>query len=119
MKAVPVLVLGLAVALGALTQPRSPAADAADRIYELRTYYAEPGKLDALNARFRDHTCKLFEKHQITSVGYWLPLDNPENKLIYILAFPGKAEHDKSWQEFMADARWRKAYKESEVNGRL
>ena len=32
-------------------------------IYELRTYEAAPGKLPALNARFRDHTRGLFERH--------------------------------------------------------
>ena len=37
--------------------------DGDTRVFELRTYYASPGKLDALHARFRDHTCKLFEKH--------------------------------------------------------
>ena len=40
-------------------------------IYELRSYYAHPGKMGALQKRFRDHTCKLFEKHGITNVGYW------------------------------------------------
>ncbi len=29
------------------------------RVYELRTYYVAPGKMSALHARFRDHTCKL------------------------------------------------------------
>jgi hypothetical protein len=28
------------------------------RVFELRTYYAAPGKMEALHARFRDHTCK-------------------------------------------------------------
>ena len=41
----------------------SPAAEKDARVYEMRVYYAAPGKLDALNARFRDHTAKLFEKH--------------------------------------------------------
>src|SRR6516164_8721924 len=56
------------------------------RVYEMRTYYATPGKLDALVARFRDHTTKLFEKHRMTNIGYWVPDENPANKLIYILA---------------------------------
>ncbi len=33
------------------------------KLYELRTYYAAEGKLDALLSRFRDHTTKLFAKH--------------------------------------------------------
>ena len=50
-------------------------ASKTERIFEMRTYYAEPGKMDALHARFRDHTCKLFEKHGITIIGFWKPTD--------------------------------------------
>jgi hypothetical protein len=50
----------------------------------MRTYFAAPGKLDELHARFRDHTTKLFEKHGITNIGYWVPIENPDNKLIYL-----------------------------------
>src|SRR5260221_3081541 len=89
------------------------------RCYEMRTYYASPGKLDALNARFRDHTCKIFEKHGIVNVGYWMPIDNPDNKLIYLLAYPSRDAREKSWKEFFADPDWQAAAKESEVNGRL
>ena len=78
------------------------AADKDERVYELRTYYAAPGKLDALNARFRDHTWKLFEKHGMTNVGYWTPADNAENKLV--TSFPIRAAKrmrnrgKRSWQ---------------------
>jgi hypothetical protein len=95
-------------------------AHAADtRCYEMRTYYAAPGKLDELHARFRDHTCKLFEKHGMVNIGYWVPLDNPDNKLIYILAYPSREAREKSWKEFMADPDWQAAQKASEVNGKL
>jgi hypothetical protein len=89
------------------------------RVYEMRTYYAEPGKLDALNARFRDHTCKLFEKHGMTNVGYWVPIDNPDSKLIYILAFPSREAREKSWKAFGADPEWKRVQKESEADGKL
>ena len=89
------------------------------RCYELRIYYAEPGKLDALEARFRDHTCQLFEKHGFTNVGYWVPLDNEDNKLIYIISSPSREAHDKAWKGFAADPEWQKAAKESEANGKL
>src|SRR2546423_4651207 len=84
------------------------------RVYEMRIYYAAPGKLDALHARFRDHTLKLFEKHGMTNIGYWVPIDNSENKLIYVLAFPDRDAREKSFKEFGADPDWQKAYKESE-----
>jgi hypothetical protein len=90
-----------------------------ERCFEMRVYYAAPGKLDALHARFRDHTCKLFEKHGITNLGYFVPLDNPESKLIYFLAYPSREARDQSWKAFLADPDWQKAYKASEVDGKL
>lgn len=98
------------------------AADAPSQgpVYEMRVYYAAEGKLDALNARFRDHTMKLFDKHGIKNVGYFVPEGaNPERKLVYFLEYPGRAEAKKAWGAFMADPDWQKAYKESEKNGKL
>src|SRR2546425_4189171 len=89
------------------------------RCYEMRVYYAASGKLEALNARFRDHTCKLFEKHGMVNLGYWTPLENPDNKLIYVLAYPDRAARDSSWKEFMADPEWKSVQKASEADGRL
>jgi hypothetical protein len=59
------------------------AAPAAPQVFEMRTYYAHPGKLDALHARFRDHTTRLFTKHGMTNLGYWVPIENPQGKLVY------------------------------------
>lgn len=95
------------------------AADKEERVYEMRTYYAAPGKLEALHKRFRDHTVKLFEKHGITNVGYWTPIDNKENKLIFLLSYPSREAREKSWKAFMADPDWQKAFKESEKDGKL
>ena len=88
-------------------------------VYELRVYYAAPGKLDDLHARFRNHTLKLFEKHGMVNYGYWVPLENPDNKLIYVLGYPSREAAKKSWAAFFADPDWKKAQKESEANGRL
>jgi hypothetical protein len=67
------------------------AAESDARLYEMRVYWAAPGKLDALHARFRDHTTKLFAKHGMTNVGYFVPVgDNPERKLVYFLAYPDR-----------------------------
>jgi hypothetical protein len=95
------------------------AAEKDSRCFELRIYYAAPGKLDDLNARFRNHTMQIFEKHGMVNVGYWVPIDNPDNKLIYLLAFPSRDTAKKSWQEFFADPEWQKVQKESEANGKL
>jgi hypothetical protein len=96
-----------------------PARTPDARFYEIRTYYAPPGKLDDLNTRFRDHTLKIFEKHGMRSIGYWVPVENPENKLIYVLSFPNRQACEQSWKEFFADPEWLQAQKASEVNGKL
>ena len=89
------------------------------RVYEMRIYHAAPGKLDDLNKRFRDHTVKLFEKHGMENIGYWTPIDNTNNVLIYVLAFPSRAARDTAFKEFGADPEWKEAAKTSEVNGKL
>ena len=95
------------------------AAEKDTRLFEMRTYYAAPGKLDDLNARFRDHTTKLFAKHGMTNLGYWTPIENPDNKLIYVLAFPSREARDASFKAFGADPEWKAAQQASEANGKL
>jgi hypothetical protein len=95
------------------------AADPDTRVFEMRTYHAAPGKLDALHARFRDHTTKLFEKHAMTNIGYWVPIDNTDNILIYVLAYPSREARDASWKDFQADEDWKQAKAQSEANGKL
>ena len=90
-----------------------------DRIFELRTYRAAPGRLAALNERFRDHTLSLFEKHGMEVVGFWEPIadeDSPDT-LIYLLAFPTKAAAEESWRNFKADPDWIKVMKDSQTDG--
>jgi hypothetical protein len=102
-------------AVGRASQP-TPA-----HIYELRTYTAAEGKLDNVVARFRDHTVRIFERHHMKSVGYWLPSegDKAGTTLIYILEHPNREEARKNWAEFGADPEWQKVKAESEVNGRI
>lgn len=100
----------------------SPSIAKDSRCFEMRTYYAAPGKLEALNARFRDHTCALFKKHGMENIGYWIPADadkGASNTLVYIIAHKSREEAKKSWAAFIADPDWKKAHKESEVNGKL
>ncbi len=91
------------------------------RVFELRTYHAAPGKMDALNSRFRDHTCALFKKHGMTIIGFWNPSDakDADKTLIYLLAFPNREAADKSWKDFAADPDWKKVKDESEKEGKL
>jgi NIPSNAP len=87
--------------------------------YELRIYTAEKGKLNDLLKRFRNHTTKLFEKHGMTNVGYWTPLDNPDEKLYYVLSYPNRAARETAWKAFMADTVWQSVAKASEAKGGL
>ena len=91
------------------------------RVFELRTYTAMPGKIEALHARFREHTLKLFEKHGMTVVGFWKPVDEQraERQLVYLLAFPNREEAAGRWKEFQADAEWKAVKADSEKDGPL
>jgi len=96
-------------------------AVAQHRVYELRTYHCNEGKLEALKARFRDHTIAIFNRLGMESVGYWVPED-PEtgkNTLIYILVHPSREAADKHWAEFTADPEWKKVQAESEAGGAI
>ena len=93
-----------------------------ERFFEKRTYTAAEGKLDALHARFRDHTNALFRKHGMEIIGFWTPTEDKQgakNTLIYILAYPSKEAREASWKAFSADPEWQAARKESEKNGKL
>ena len=109
-----VLALGFAIAPNASAQSSGP-------VFELRTYTTLEGKLPALLARFRDHTTKLFEKHGMKNVGYWVAADAPksQNTLIYVLRHESREAAKKSWDAFRADPAWVKARTESEAGGKI
>ena len=90
-------------------------------VFELRTYTTNEGKLDNLNARFRDHTVGLFKKHGIESVGYWVPTDGEKakNTLIYVIKHKSRDAAKASWKAFGSDPAWKKVDKESQVDGRI
>ena len=89
------------------------------RVYELRVYTFNPDKKEALLNRFRNHTVRLFKKHGVESVGYWLPVDASDNRLHFLLRYPSREAREASWKAFMADPDWQAAYKASEANGAL
>jgi len=91
------------------------------RVFELRTYTAMPGKIDALHARFRDHTLRLFEKHHMSLIGFWRPADEQQAKrqLVYLLAFPSRQAGAQSWKDFQADPEWKSVKETSEKDGPL
>src|SRR5262245_57332691 len=106
---------GAAVALGFTAVSGS---NSLHHVYELRMYHVNPGKLDALKARFGDHTDALFKRHNMKSIGYWVPQDTP-NLFVYVLEHPSRDDAKKNWAAFQADPDWKKAKADSEVNGPL
>ena len=130
---IPLLVLGCLLASGcrpghvapattpSAAAPSAVAAGQAPRIYEIRTYTTHPGRLDALQRRFRDHTTRIFSKHGMTNIGYWVPQDSARsaNTLVYILAYPDRDAARRSWDAFRVDPEWQRVRAASEVDGPL
>lgn len=126
-----ILVLGSLLASGCRAAGVAPATAAtaaapattgigqAPRVYEIRTYTTHPGRLDALQRRFRDHTTRIFTKHGMTNVGYWVPQDSARasNTLVYILAYPSRDAARQSWDAFRADPEWQRVRAASEADG--
>ena len=126
LKLTTVVIVAVAFAAGFATRGLSTPsttvhAAAANRVFEVRTYVAPAGKLEALKTRFRDHTVGLFKKHHMESVIYFTPLDGPEKNdtLIYVLAHPSREEATKNWAAFRTNPDWVKAKAESEKDGPL
>jgi hypothetical protein len=96
-------------------------AQADTRVFELRVYHTPDGKLDDLLKRFREHTRTIFDRYKMTSIGYWVPMDEPlkGRTLYYILAFPSREAATKSWASFGADPEWKKVAAASEANGKI
>lgn len=104
------------------TPEPSPSLRKEAKVYELRTYYAMPGKLEELHKRFRDHTMKIFAKHGMKVTGFWGPIDKEQgsdNTLIYVLEFSSRDAMTKAWADFRKDPEWQAVSKASEVNGKL
>jgi NIPSNAP len=116
-----IMFFGLATVSAAQSPPSTAKGG---RVFEMRTYYANPGKLEALHARFREHTTKLFEKHGMTNVGYWVPIDEQTgaatgNTLVYILSYQSLEARKKAWDAFQNDPEWKAVKDASEKDGKL
>ena len=115
------VVLCSAVLLSVNILSTTAIAQGNERVFELRTYTATPGNLDKLLTRFRDHTMRIFEKHGMTNIAYWIPTDETEaeNTLVYILAHESRAQADRSWQAFSQDPEWQKVNEDSNADGAI
>jgi NIPSNAP len=111
-------IVGAAVTLGFSSLAASKTSQ---HVYELRMYHVNEGKMDALIARFGDHTNAIFRRHNMKSIGFWRPEDAPnsQNLFVYILEHPSREEARKNWAAFQADPEWKKVKADSETNGAL
>ena len=110
--------LGTTALAACLTLPMATHAEEGGVVFELRTYTTHEGRLPALEARFRDHTMALFEKHGMRNVGYWIPVDKP-NTLIYIIAHDSADAIQNNWRSFVTDPAWQKVAEESQKDGQI
>lgn len=110
----------LLLAISPIASTDTSSADGA-QIFEIRTYTAVEGKLAQLNERFRKHTMKLFERHGMKNVAYWIPQEGARSAdtLVYVLAHKSREAADKSWEAFRRDPDWQKVKAESEAHGSL
>lgn len=94
-------------------------AQAADRVFELRTYTAHPGRFEAMQARFKNHVIPMFEKHGLQLIGFWTAADAPlaENTLVYVLAHPDRNAAKENWAAFQADPAKARIWAETESDG--
>ncbi len=114
-----VTLVAIGFGFGAFYSSTPAQAQAAGRVFEMRTYTAPDGKLPLLQKRFRDHTLRIFDKHGMKSVGYWVPQDVPakDNTLIYVISHASRDAAKQSWAAFAADPEWKKVSAESQVDG--
>jgi NIPSNAP len=105
----------------ASAKAQNPGSGAGSTVYELRVYHANEGKLDDLLTRFREHTTRIFEKHNMKNIAYWTPTDDPLNgkTLIYVLAHPSRDAATVNWKAFSEDPEWISVRDKSEANGKL
>jgi hypothetical protein len=119
--AVVMTVFGAGFALGQVFDGAATANAQASKVFELRTYTAPEGQLPNLLARFRDDTLRIFEKHGMHNVGYWVPQDAPaaENTLIYVISHASRQAAENSWAAFREDPEWARVAEASQVDGRI
>jgi hypothetical protein len=109
------VVFGVALVAGTVTLMGQGWIAGNSRIFELRTYTVPPGGSDKLHKTFKEPITRLFTKHGINVIGYWVPTDKPD-MYIYLLAFPNRDAAKASWAAFLADPEWKATSKET---GRL
>jgi len=89
-----------------------------DRVFELRIYHVTPGKVPALESRFRETASKLLARHDMAAVGYWVPDDTPASNdtFIYLLPHPSRDVAKQHWAEMFADPAFQEMMKAEQAD---
>jgi hypothetical protein len=111
----------ISFAAGSVIAARAAAEKKGDgqRVFELNVYHAVPGKVPALEARFRDGS-KLLAKHGLDLVGFWVPNGDPAwaNTFVYVVAASDQKDLDKKWEAIHSDPEFEK-YRKAEKAEKL
>lgn len=110
----------LCLCASVVSLPAASAAAADTSVFELRIYHVLPGRMPAMLARFRDHTCALFEKHGMVNIAYWLPVEaKDQDKLYYVVQHRSREAAKASWTAFVNDPAWHQVRDASEADGKI
>jgi hypothetical protein len=121
LQSIPAAALLSATDLAASSSNQPDAMPNSATVYELRIYHVIEGKLPAVLARFRDHTIAIFDRHNMRTLAFWTPTDDPQksNTLVYILVHPSREAADANWKSFRVDPEWISVRDQSEAAGKL
>lgn len=98
------------------------AAQKTPRAFDLRLYRVPRNKLPGFTARWRDHATRIYARHGLASIGWWIASSKegePELTVVCLLAGESMESIRKSIQSFHADEEWQKIEAETERDGKL
>jgi hypothetical protein len=88
-------------------------------LYELRIYDVYPGKMEAIQDRFRDHVIQLFLKHGMKITQFWEDIEEANNRLLYVVEHDNMELRNLNYDRFRNDPEWIEVKRISELDGTL
>ena len=102
------------------TYAPSPSLAKDSRVFELRTYYAHPGKLEEIHKRFREATLKYYRKSGADVLYCWGPTDKEQGsdeRLMCLLAYKDREARETARKKFESDPEWSVLIKKYNAGG--
>jgi NIPSNAP len=87
-------------------------------LYELRIYTMHPGRMDAINTRFADHSLGIFRRMEMKVNDFWIDQEG-HPKLYYLMEFKDREERERKWTAFREDSEWIEVKRKSEESGQI